>query len=258
MRQLLGMLANGPTDAEFSVTGLIERGGGSDIHRDGCGIAFYRGRGVQEFRDPQLGIESDIARLASRSGIKSTLLISHIRRANIGRVSVENTHPFVRELWGNYWTFAHNRQLRGAKKNLRLGRSQPVGSTDSEHAFCWLLDRIEVAFATRPKSAKTLCRLIDKLIREERVFSVFNFLMSDSRYLYAHCSTSIHWLTRQAPFFGSARLKDLEMSVDFSRETSDSDEMTIIATDPLTSNEHWHRMESGQIAIWKNGRRQSF
>ena len=33
MRQLLGMLANGPTDAEFSVTGLIERGGGSDIHR---------------------------------------------------------------------------------------------------------------------------------------------------------------------------------------------------------------------------------
>jgi predicted glutamine amidotransferase len=118
MRQLLRMLANGPTDAEFSVTGLIERGGGSDIHRDGCGIAFYRGRGVQEFRDPQLGIESDIARLASRSGIKSTLLISHIRRANIGRVSVENTHPFVRELWGNYWTFAHNRQLRGAKKTF--------------------------------------------------------------------------------------------------------------------------------------------
>ena len=257
MRQLLGMLANGPTDAEFSVTGLIERGGGSDIHRDGWGIAFYRGRGVQEFRDPQPGIESDIARLVKRSGIKSTLLISHIRRANIGRVSVENTHPFVRELWGNYWTFAHNGQLRGAKKNLRLGRFKPVGSTDSEHAFCWLLDRIEVAFATRPKSAKTLRRLIDKLTREARALSVFNFLMSDSRYLYAHCSTRLHWLTRQARF-GSARLKDLEMSVDLSQQTRDSDEMTIIATDPLTSNEHWHRMESGQIAIWKNGRRQSF
>ena len=84
---------------------------------------------------------------------------------------------------------------------------------------------------------------------QQQFFGVFNFLMSDSRYLYAHCSTSIHWLTRQAPFFGSARLKDLEMSVDVSRQTSDSDEMTIIATDPLTSNEHWHRMESDQIAI---------
>ena len=192
MRQLLGMLANGPTDAEFSVTGLIERGGGSDIHRDGCGIAFYRRRGVQEFRDPQLGIESDIARLARRSGIKSTLLISHIRRANIGRVSAENTHPFARERWGNYWTFAHNGQLRGAKKNLRLGRFKPVGSTDSEHAFCWLLDRIEVAFATRPKSAKTLRRLIDKLTREAGALSVFNFLMSDSGYLYTHCFTRLH------------------------------------------------------------------
>ena len=257
MCELMGMSANVPTDAEFSFTGVIERGGGSDIHRDGWGIAFYRGRGVQEFRDPQPGVESDIARLVKRSGIKSTLLISHIRRANIGGVSVENTHPFVRELWGNYWTFAHNGQLRGAKKNLHLGRFKPVGSTDSEHVFCWLLDRIAVAFTTRPKSAKALWRLIDELTREARVFGVFNFLMSDSRHLYAHCSTRLHWLTRQAPF-GSARLKDLEMSVDFSQQTSDSDVVTIIATDPLTSNEHWHRMESGQIAIWKNGRRQSF
>ncbi len=154
----------------------------------------------------------------------------------------------MRELWENYWTFTHNGQLRGAKKNLRLGRFKLVGSTDSEHAFCWLLDRIEVAFATRPKSAKTLWRLIDKLTREALVFGVFNFLMSNSRYLYAHCSARIHWLTRQAPF-GSARSKDLEMSVDFSPQTSDSDKMTIIATDPLTSNEHWHRKENEPIAF---------
>jgi predicted glutamine amidotransferase len=32
------------------------------------------------------------------------------------------------------------------------------------------------------------------------------------------------------------------MLADFSRQTGDGDVVTIIATDPLTSNEHWHRM----------------
>ncbi len=257
MCQLMGMSANVPTDAEFSFSGLIERGGGSDIHRDGWGIAFYRGRGVQGFRDPQPGAESDIARLVKCSGIKSTILISHIRRANIGRVSVENTHPFVRELWGNYWVFAHNGQLRGAKKNLPLNRFRPVGSTDSEHVFCWMLDRIAETLPHRPRSAKKLWRFIAELACEAHDYGICNFLLSDSRCLYAHCSSRLHWVTRQAPF-GIARLKDLEMSVDFSTQTTDSDVVTVIATDPLTSDENWERMGTGSIVVWKDGRQQHF
>ena len=30
--------------------------------------------------------------------------------------ALENTHPFIRELWGRHWTFAHNGQLRGVKR----------------------------------------------------------------------------------------------------------------------------------------------
>ena len=41
--------------------------------------------------------------------------------ADRGRVALENTHPFGRELWGRPWTFAHNGQLKGVKK-LPLGR----------------------------------------------------------------------------------------------------------------------------------------
>ncbi len=37
MLQLVAMLANGLTDAELSVTGLIEPGGSSVRHRDGWG-----------------------------------------------------------------------------------------------------------------------------------------------------------------------------------------------------------------------------
>ncbi len=257
MCQLMGMSANVPTDAQFSFTGLIERGGGTDIHRDGWGIVFYRGRGIHEFRDPQPGFDSDIARLVKVSGIKSKTVISHIRRANVGNIRIENTHPFVRELWGNYWTFAHNGQLRGAKKELALGRFRPVGTTDSEHVFCWMLGRISAAFCDRPDSGKKLSRLIADLSAQLNEFGVCNFLMSDSRFLYAHCSSRLHWITRRAPF-GVARLKDLEMTVDFSAETTEKDVVTIIATEPLTRDERWHLIDKGKLMIWKDGRTQSF
>jgi len=70
--------------------------------------------------------------------IKSCAVVSHIRQANRGAVALENTHPFTRELWGRNWTFAHNGQLKGYRR-LKTGHFRPVGETDSEYAFCWLL-----------------------------------------------------------------------------------------------------------------------
>jgi predicted glutamine amidotransferase len=103
MCELLGMSANVPTDICFSFTGLMQRGGKTGPHRDGWGIAFYEGRGCRTFHDPNPSAESEIARLVQRYAIKSRIVISHIRRANRGRVCLENTHPFTRELWGRHW-----------------------------------------------------------------------------------------------------------------------------------------------------------
>ena len=43
MCQLLGMNCNTPTDVVFSFTGFAERGGHTDHHADGWGIAFFEG-----------------------------------------------------------------------------------------------------------------------------------------------------------------------------------------------------------------------
>lgn len=134
MCELLGMSANVPTDICFSFTGLMHRGGGTGPHRDGWGIVFYEGKGVREFRDPCASVRSEVARLVQNYPIKSCTVISHIRQANAGRVCLENTHPFIRELWGRNWTFAHNGQLKGVKK-WPLEDYLPVGTTDSEHAW---------------------------------------------------------------------------------------------------------------------------
>jgi predicted glutamine amidotransferase len=44
MCQLLGMNCNTPTDVTFSFTGFAQRGGRTDHHADGWGIAFFEGR----------------------------------------------------------------------------------------------------------------------------------------------------------------------------------------------------------------------
>ncbi len=61
-------------------------------------------------------------------------------------------------------------------------------------------------------------------------------LLSDGRYVMAFCSTNLHWITRRAPF-GVAKLLDRDVEIDFQRETTPNDVVTVIATQPLTANE---------------------
>ena len=252
MCELLGMSANVPTDICFSFTGLMQRGGDTGPHRDGWGIGFYEGRACRLFHDPQPSCASEVAELIHRYPIKSCIVISHIRQATHGRVCLENTHPFVRELWGRHWTFAHNGKLDGVKKRA-LSFYRPVGTTDSEYAFCWMLDQIRHRWPTRPpKRRATLHRMIQKLAGELSAHGTFNMLLSDARELYVFCTTKLTWLTRRAPF-GEACLSDAEVTIDFAGETTPNDIVTVIATAPLTENETWNVMTRGEFIIFRDG-----
>lgn len=252
MCELLGMSANVPTDIRFSFAGLARRGGDTGPHRDGWGIAFYEGKGCRTFHDPQASAQSEIARLIRDYPIKSRIVVAHVRRANRGRVALENTHPFSRELWGRAWTFAHNGQLRGVKR-LPLTWYKPIGSTDSEHAFCWILDQLRQRWSDLPPPG-ALHRLLEELAGELRGRGVFNMLLSDSRALYAHSGRRLHYLTRRAPF-GTATLVDEDLRVDFSKETTPTDVVTVIATRPLTREEDWDPLPVGRLLMFRNGER---
>jgi glutamine amidotransferase len=134
MCQLLGMNCNTPTDIVFSFTGFATRGGRTDEHKDGWGIAFFEGNGVRHFVDHQPAVSSPVADLIKRLPIQSKNVIAHIRKATQGEVMLENCHPFVRECWGRYWVFAHNGDLKEFAPELD-GSFLPVGTTDSERAF---------------------------------------------------------------------------------------------------------------------------
>ncbi|SEI78285.1 glutamine amidotransferase [Azotobacter beijerinckii] len=249
MCELLGMSANVPTDIVFSFTGLMQRGGRTGPHRDGWGIAFYEGRGVRLFQDPAASADSEVARLVQRYPIKSELVIGHIRQANVGRICLANTHPFVRELWGRNWCFAHNGQL--ADFQPPAGFYRPVGDTDSERAFCDLLNRLREAFP-EPVDVWTLLPTLVGACNEYRSKGVFNCLLGNGDWLFSFCSTKLAQITRRAPF-GPARLKDADLTVDFQAETTPNDVVTVLATEPLTANETWLAHRPGEWTLWRLG-----
>lgn len=251
MCELLGMSANVPTDICFSFSGFLHRGGGTGPHRDGWGIAFYEEGGYREFRDPHPSVNSPIARLICEYPIKSNVVISHIRQANVGGVRLANTHPFTREMWGRPWCYAHNGQLSDWQK-LPLGAYTPVGNTDSEHAFCWLMGELRRCFPTPPASPESLWEHLHGLCEELRGLGVFNLLLSDGIYLYSYCSTKLAHITRRAPF-GEAELSDAELTVNFIEHTTPNDIVSVIATEPLTQNEAWQRMVPGELLVWREG-----
>jgi len=249
------MNCNVPTDIVFSFTGFAHRGGRTDTHHDGWGIAFFEGSGVRHFVDHQAAIASPIAELIKHYPIKSLNVIAHIRKATQGQVALENCHPFVREMWGRYWVFAHNGDLKGFEPVLD-GPYRPVGNTDSERAFCFLLQQLRERFGATPPAMPVLRAAIADLVAIIARHGTFNMMLSDGTALFAHCSTKLCYVVRKYPFT-AACLADEDLSVDFSQVTTPNDRVAIIVTTPLTTNETWTEFAPGELKVFVDGLPQS-
>ena len=241
------MNANVPTDVCFSFEGLARR---ADEHKDGFGIAFFEDKGLRTLLDHHSARESPVAELVRRYPIRSDNVIAHIRKATQGRVALENTHPFVRELWGRYWVFAHNGDLRGFNPRLHAA-FKPVGDTDSERAFCWLMQELAKSHAAVP-TIHELTITLSELLPQPAAHGTFNLLLSNGQALWAHCSTKLHCIERAHPF-GQATLSDDDVTVDFASFTSPHDRVAVVVTEPLTRDEAWQPFSPGEVKVFVDG-----
>jgi predicted glutamine amidotransferase len=251
MCELLGMECNVPTDIVFSFSGLRQRGGRTAPHADGWGLAFYEGRAARVFLEPAPACESPLARFLSEHPIKTLLAVGHVRKRTRGPTTLANTHPFVRELWGRHWAFAHNGTLRGVRR-FALGRYRPIGNTDSEHACCVLLEALRTGFRDYPARPRDLWEAVADVGAELGALGSFNFLLGDGRHLYARCGTKLCYLIRKAPF-GHAALADDDVRVDFAQVTTPRDRVAVVATTPLTTNEVWTHGKPGELWVFDQG-----
>ncbi|GMH52787.1 hypothetical protein TrST_g13556 [Triparma strigata] len=281
------MNARTPTDFQFSFKGFTERGGATDIHADGWGLATYAGRGIQAFHEKQPSCSSPIANLLSSSTdpIKTHNVLAHIRYATVGATALENVHPFTRELWGRNWAFAHNGDLPHFS-NVTLNpssRFQAVGTTDSEAVFTHILNRLNDHFDTT-NGAPSSCELFNflkmlasEIIEEGRQFAVennpenpndyqpiFNFLMTCGEGLQfafcypgkrpnSECWNSLHYITRRAPFKKARLVDNPEIEVDFAAVTDPNDVVSVIATQPLTAEDDWIEMKKEELLMFEYG-----
>jgi glutamine amidotransferase len=114
-------------------------------HPDGWGLGWYENGAPRVVRSltPAHG-DQDFEKLSQF--VHAQTVVAHVRKASIGRVAQENTHPFQR----GPWLFAHNGTLpgwelaRGALEELidPSLRSSLRGETDSERCFLLFLSRL--------------------------------------------------------------------------------------------------------------------
>ncbi|CAM4135300.1 class II glutamine amidotransferase [Psychrobacter arenosus] len=257
MCQLLAMNSKKPADIRFSLTGFRRRGGLTDDHIDGFGIAYFEPTGLRHYCDDQSAMDSPIAELVSNLRIKATNTIVHIRQSDDSLLS--NAHPFVREIWGEPWVFSHNGKMTIQDTDdsdpIKQGIAShycPVGDTDSEFAFCYLLNQLKDNFEHKP-DAETLYAFLTEQCRFLADYGLFNCLLSNGDWLLCYANTLLFYVTRQAPF-GSATLIDAEVTMDFSQVNEADDVMTVVATTPLTQDEHWQQLAVNECLIFKDGK----
>ena len=254
MCQLFALNSNAPSAVTFSFTGFSSRGGTTGDHVDGWGMAFHGEGGCRLFIDDSPASRSPLAAFLREHPIRATSVLAHVRKATQGAVQLSNCHPFQRQWRGRQWAFCHNGDLKNFWPALDA-RHQPVGSTDSEAAFCWLLQQLDQQFAGRADPGwRELAPVLSELAARLSEHGTFNFLLTDGQAIYAHCSTRLHWLLRRHPFT-QVRLIDAELSLDLSQANGPGDRMALLATEPLTHDEPWAAMAPGELFVFAGGER---
>ena len=111
MCELFALSSKMPANVNFSLDIFSRHGGFGGRMLDGWGLAFYDGADVRLYREPEPAGQSDWVSFIEQRRQRTGLVLSHIRRATQGAVSLRNTQPFMRELGGRAHVFAHNGDL---------------------------------------------------------------------------------------------------------------------------------------------------
>ncbi len=149
MCRLYGFRATEPTKVECTLV-HAQNALMVQSREDQAGVSHAHGWGVATYTDSLPHVERQawaayhgehFRRTAAR--VFSHTVVAHVRRASVGSVSLDNTHPFVH----GQWAFAHNGTLRAfnAMREWMLDamtnehRRAVRGATDSEHVFHFIM-----------------------------------------------------------------------------------------------------------------------
>ena len=262
MCELFAMSSSRAEDVSFSLDEFSRHGGLTDQHKDGWGIAYYEDNDARIIKEASSANESAYLHFIKHQGIRSKIIVSHIRLATQGEVSVRNTQPFSRELAGKRHIFAHNGDLSPFEEitTSQGNRFNPIGNTDSELAFCYLMNKLTDIWnvETQPNLAERYA-IISAFAVQMRHYGIANFIYSDSDYIFIHShkrkapkdgkpfSPGLHILYRVCP------LEPAGKSIDgLQLKYLQPQQVILVASVPL-SDENWQALDEGELRVLRNG-----
>lgn len=260
MCELLGMSSRHPASVSISLHRFAARGGLAGKTLDGWGLVLHDGRDVRVWREPEPARDSPWLPFIEARHPPCRILVSHIRHATRGAVSLANTQPFIREAGGRMHVFAHNGRLADTSAlDEEARRFRPLGETDSEIAACALFQRIGGVWAGSPPSLAGRISLVRDFAATMRAQGPANFLYSDGDVLIAHG----HRRTQAAGHIGPpglwmlerecARPADpLEQAGLRIEDGAQQQSVILFASVPL-SDEPWRALDEGQVVAVSNG-----
>ncbi len=260
MCELLALSSRLPTSVKLSLSTFAQHRGADD----GWGVAFYDTGDVRLYKEPELAAESEWLAFIQQRFLSASLFISHIRHATRGIRSLANTQPFSRELGGRVHIFAHNGRFDSIERDYAGGwnRYRPIGETDSEIAFCILLERLAPLWQSGSiPSLDARLTVFTRFAADMRAIGPANFLYSDGDALFVHGHRRVQADGRIAP----PGLWRLSRQCESRRDTAERDRGTSSAADrgqqqvmlfasiPL-SDEHWMPIAEGEVFAVRHGR----
>ncbi|WP_108045169.1 class II glutamine amidotransferase [Bosea sp. 124] len=262
MCELLGLSSNLPSTLTLSLRKLAEHGGPPFSIRDGWGVGFYEGSDVRLIKDSAAVDDSEWLRFVDGHDLRSHIIVSHIRKATMGERSYANAQPFIRELAGRTHLFAHNGWLPGIMESVafRTSRYRRIGETDSEQAFCALLERLRDAWdrAREVPPLDVRLAIISTYAAALRQLGPANFLYSDGDTLFAHGDRRKNAVTGKVSPPGLVFLRrecvqgtqaDLGQALSIGGANQ---AVTLVASTPL-SNDAWEIVAEGEIIALSKG-----
>lgn len=260
MCELFGLSSLLPATVTMSMRVLARHGSHERHLDDGWGVAFHTGEDVLRIRRPEAADHNLWLDFLESQPVRSRIVISHIRHATQGEVSLRNTQPFTRELGGRMHVFAHNGSLPGFETRFcaELCRFRPVGSTDSEAAFCALLERLVPLWDAGMPAPEPRLREIVRFASAMRALGPANFLYTDGDLLVAHGDRRIQhdggiappglWmLQRECP-------ADPDLVASSGVGVDTCQRVMLFASVPLTA-EPWQPLPRGEIVAARRGSR---
>ncbi len=262
MCELFAMTTRLPSTVQLSLEEFSRHGGLSGPHKDGWGIAWYEDGEVRIVKEIHPAARSACVRYIQDNPFVTTLALSHVRKATRGEVALRNCQPFVRELGGAWHSFVHNGDLPGIADLVFLQEDtfRPVGETDSERAFCALLERLRpLWFADRPPQLAARLRVIESFAAELRQLGPANFLYCDGDALFVHAdrrhqsdgtigAPALWRLNRRCAAGGTLSGEGLRIEA-----RGAGQEVLLVASVPLT-DEGWVPLQRGEVLVGRGGR----